>query len=421
MKKSEWNEEGIEKLLGELPGITDKRPKSEIRQNVEMRMQQKSRKVWIGPLIASAAVLLILFIVSPSWISQLTGSQSSNEKSSSSSKGPEKIEVSENSAAKKESVNSKKSLPETPVSDSSKTPVSDSSKAPQSDSENRAPAIAENKETAPKQTAVAKTFVVPESQKNRAVVIALRDQNIENIIPVTFEGSVNDSKPSQINQLLDHVNIEAMGFAPPEIKGLEFQDQPLNTVHVNVTDGRKISSEADSFLKDILEETFRWSGYKKIDLMTNGKEGIDFGPYGKLNSLELKKEMKKAYYLFQTETQHQKLLTPSRETYATINQAVEAMKTKENNSQKSLLLKELPIKELKSAGHELIIYFSKHSQMEKSEQYVVMLEGLLLTAKEFGFETVRFKNLQAARIGRMDVTKPVAVPYSPNPIHWKNG
>lgn len=413
MKKSEWNEERIEKLLGELPGISDKRPQNQVRQNVEMRLQRKSRKIWIGPLVASAAVLLILFIVSPSWIAQLTSNQGSNNKTSLSSKHAEKIEVAENPTSKKESLNNKK--------DSTESSISDSSKSVQSSSEDRAPSIAENKGSAPNQhSANEKTFVVPESQKNRAVVIALRDQNVENIIPVTFEGSINDSKPSQINKLLDHVNIEAMGFAPSEIKGLEFQEHPSNTVHVNVADGRSISSESDSFLKDILEETFRWSGYKKIDLSTNGKAGIDFGPYGKLNSLALKKEMKKAYYLFQTEAQQQKLLTPSHETYATINQAVEAMKTTENNSQKSLLIKELPIKELKSAGRELIIYFSKHPQVEKSEQYIVMLEGLLLTAKEFGFDTVRFKNLQAARVGQMDVTKPVAVPYSPNPINWSN-
>ncbi|UOK56899.1 hypothetical protein MGI18_19400 [Bacillus sp. OVS6] len=45
-----------------------------------------------------------------------------------------------------------------------------------------------------------------------------------------------------------------------------------------------------------------------------------------------------------------------------------------------------------------------------------MLEAILMTAKEFGYENVKFEGINVDRVGDMNVTEAVPVPFSPNPV-----
>ncbi|MCD7033325.1 hypothetical protein LRR81_03715 [Metabacillus sp. GX 13764] len=404
MRKSEFNEEYIQTLLENLPKAEDKRSKAEIWQNIELRRRRKERKTRIGPIIAAVCAVMLLLILSPSFLAQFSGQQGSSKLAGS----PPHLE--------------KKALPEKNISESSsdKSMVADkdqqesSSDSSAQKSSSKAPVSEDNAKSSEK------TFVVPRDQQDKAVVVALQDQNVENIIPITLEGGSKQPKAEQITPLLRQVNAEALGFAPTELTKLNFKETSSDTVTVNAGKALSIESEAESFLKDLLEETFRWSGYKKAQLETDGHKGINFGQYGSLDILHISPEMKKGYFLFQPQPGKEKLFTPSRESFATVEDAIAGMKKAENHSQESLLAKDLPIKELQTAGKKLIISFSKHENVERTDKYILMLEGLLLTAKEFGYESVLFKNLKAEKIGRMDVTKPVEVPYSPNPVNWKD-
>ena len=42
-----------------------------------------------------------------------------------------------------------------------------------------------------------------------------------------------------------------------------------------------------------------------------------------------------------------------------------------------------------------------------------MIEAILLTAKEYGFDTVQFKNTNVKNIGRFDLEHPIQVPIAP--------
>ena len=79
------------------------------------------------------------------------------------------------------------------------------------------------------------------------------------------------------------------------------------------------------------------------------------------------------------------------------------------------ILPSITISNVVENGEELQISFGSDAHFENSEPYILMLEAILLTAKDFGMKRVSFQGINVSQIGNIDVTKPVDVPYSPNP------
>ncbi|MED3563213.1 hypothetical protein P4447_12285, partial [Bacillus xiapuensis] len=63
MKKSEWSDKQLEDLLRQMPKIKDHRDPRDIYQNLSLKKQK--RPVWVIPVIASAAALLLIVILIP--------------------------------------------------------------------------------------------------------------------------------------------------------------------------------------------------------------------------------------------------------------------------------------------------------------------------------------------------------------------
>ena len=63
MKKSEWSDKQLEELLRQMPKIQDHRNPRDIYQNLSIK--KRKRPAWLVPGFATAAALLLFFILVP--------------------------------------------------------------------------------------------------------------------------------------------------------------------------------------------------------------------------------------------------------------------------------------------------------------------------------------------------------------------
>ncbi|MFV2050905.1 hypothetical protein ACEWK1_26530, partial [Metabacillus sp. YM-086] len=181
-------------------------------------------------------------------------------------------------------------------------------------------------------------------------------------------------------------------------------------------EGGITSSSAEVMFKETIQETFRWIGVKRANLSTNGKEGIEFGNTGLVTEIDISQIRKKAYLIYQHDKNTKKLLVPSPEPLKTMIEAIDLMKNGIPAYNLSPSIGNNIIINVSENENQLNIEFNENKDIKNNEQSIMMLESLLLTAKDFGYKTVKFNGISEERIGVMNVTKPIEVPYSPNPI-----
>ncbi|MCY7902306.1 GerMN domain-containing protein [Bacillus inaquosorum] len=366
MMKSDWNEEQIKELLSQLPAVKDHRSPQDIYKLLTMAKSKKKPAVrWIGPACATAIAVYIAFIISPHFFDQAQ---------------PQQKDASQENAV-------------------TKTETADSPKAASSLDQT--------------------SFVVPEKEQNNYTTVAIADAETSAIIPISIKKTNADqtiqdmlSKSSELD-ILDHPITIPSFIDEVEIKEKPKQKELSIRVHQLIT---AFSVKDDTLLKKLLKESLKWSPYEKIKFLSDQKneDGAVIGSYGTFTEIPIPKQSKRAYYLYQNK-QGQDFLVPSEKTFDTVKEAVKEM---ESSSQKDTtpLIQEGAVQSVTKKQKHLYINFSKDSEVEDSIAGILMLEGLLLTAKEFGFTEVTFTETRTKKIGRYDVSDAIPVPAAPNPI-----
>ncbi|WP_226666916.1 hypothetical protein [Metabacillus litoralis] len=392
MKRQEWNEEKLEQLLKQLPHVHDKQSAEDIYQSILYKQQnRKKSKSWIAPTFATVAALFIFLMFTPYLFQEITSSsneEKSMDKVSDTSSGTDEAELRiQDNTANKES-----SLMQEEFADS------------------EAKALEVNEQV---------TFVTPSNDGEETITIGVTDASGEYIIPISVNAEYLN-KPQQIQDILVENLFEKIGPVGFELQNTQIlpQKNPEELI-LNYT-GEPIlsSSKSETMYKEAIQETFRWLGYNKVNLQTNDSEGIEFGNSGLQTDLAIQRNRNKAYYLYQYNDNTSKLLVPSPESFSSINEAIEAMKT--GLPDKKLLppiVNQMINMVSSEDGTQIDIEFINGGSFEDNEQNIIMLEAILLTAKEFGYEKVKFNGIAIDKIGNLDLKKPIEVPFSPNPIN----
>ncbi|MCY8526107.1 sigma-X negative effector [Bacillus atrophaeus] len=364
MMKSDWNEERIKELLNQLPIVKDQRSANDIYACLLKAKHKKKLPVsWIGPAVATAIVVYIAFIISPHLFPK---SQFENK------------ETADDSAAA-----------EMKLADSQKSEAA----------------------------RIQKTFVVSDKDQNKYITVAFANAKTSTIIPVSIEKTNSGENIQDMLFAYDHSDLFDTGISVPsfidDVKVTENQKELLIQVKQQITVD---SSKEAKLLEKMLNETMKWSPYDRIKFTTDqGDSGADIGSYGTLTELPVHKQTQRGYYAHQDEEGHY-FLVPSEKTYHNISDAIKGMENSSNSDTRPII-KSGTVKSVTEKNDSLLIYFSKESVVENSISSILMLEGLLLTAKDFGYTKVTFKNTKTHQVGKYDVTEPVSVPSAPNPIH----
>ncbi|MEH7224240.1 hypothetical protein V7112_10590, partial [Bacillus sp. JJ1566] len=73
------------------------------------------------------------------------------------------------------------------------------------------------------------------------------------------------------------------------------------------------------------------------------------------------------------------------------------------------------IQKIKEDGTNLEVHFSEEAVLENSDNYILMLDAIMLTAKEFNFDSVTFYG-NIDQIGNVKFGERTKVPLAPNPL-----
>lgn len=391
MKKQEWNEEQLEQLFQQLPPIKDKRTAEDLYKRIQQTQQGKNRP-WIKPAIASVAALLLFAMISPHFYQKFTSSEESTMDMASSS---EKIEH-------ESSIETKMEESKFSQENSIEQQAFDDSVLNKDEQE---------------------TFVTSSNKAEETVTVGFTDSKAQNILPISLKADKRQEKLAQLEKVNPNDYSEQLGPITYELTKTDFiHAENPEEIAISYKGEPNFQSTANEELyQNAIIETLRWYDYKTAKLFTDENEGIYFSQTGLKKELVVRKESKKAYFLYQYDEQTRKLLVPSPTHYDSIDLAIKAMKQgMEERKLKPTIRKNISIIKTKNSGKQLVVEFDKTANFQNNEQTIIMLESILLTAKEFGYQTVRFNGMNLDKVGIMDVTKPIEVPFSPNPIDDEN-
>ncbi|WP_144486422.1 sigma X negative regulator [Bacillus pumilus] len=364
--RSDWSEERIKVLLSQLPKVEDNRSSKQIYQQMLMTSRQKKKSAkWIGPAVATVVVLFMAFLISPHLFQPAAQDHHQQMKMDSS--------------ADKGQVN----------------------------------ATLE----AVKQTD-GPSHVVSRNQQQKFMTVAYIDESTSQVVPISIE------KEDEYDHLQNMVNTYEQVQLPEMTKPLQsYMDmvdlrEKGDTLIFQLKSDLSLDTlkEANRF-KDMVKETLKWSKYNQVQIKTANGSHLRLGANGSVGTISIEKQTKHAYYVL--ENKSGTFLVPSKTHYSSYEDAVEAMK-RTSDAGLDPLIKDEPIKEVTTKGKHVTITFGASAKLSDSNDHILLIEGLLLSAKDFGFTEVTIQQAGTDQVGPYELEEPIEVPALPNPVIIKD-
>jgi hypothetical protein len=384
VKKSEWSDKQLEELLRQMPKIHDNRNPRDIYQNLSIK--KRKRPAWLIPGFAAAAALLLFFLLVPKMLNGTQNSFDSAKQEESSSEAKMSQSDDHSSLLMKKEDSKSGSEPEMRITEINKNALYD-------DEVGDGTVI---------------TYWIPDSQA-------------QNLVPISIVVTPDNNKNwlTIFTESMELLNEEEWGLADYYPLNAKFElDETKNTVIVDVPKNHPYgqgSTAEINFITTLKNNIASNSNVNKILLKTDGQPGVELGNYGVLEEIEVKPEGKHAYFFYKPDGMDTTYLVPSTDTYQDINAALEAMKTdQQEQALKASLIPSFPIKDVTAKENKLIITLDENAAMENSQETVNSYEAILLTAKEFGIDTITIVNAPIQLLGPFDLTKEMKVPLAPN-------
>ncbi|MFS0656390.1 sigma X negative regulator [Bacillus sp. 179-C3.3 HS] len=358
--RSDWSEERLKVLLSQLPKVEDNRSSKQVYQQMLLASTKKKKQVkWIGPAVATVVVLFMAFIISP----QLFQRAAYDTK---------KIELRADQAQVNATVE------------------------------------------AVKKTTDESFHVVSSADQQKFMTIAYIDESTSHVVPISIE---KDNQDTQVQALLrTYEQLQLPDMTKPLQSYIEMVDvtEKGETLVIQLKSDLSIDTlkEANRF-KDMIKETLKWSQYEKVEVKSINGAKLQLGSQGSVGTIPIAKQTKHAYYAL--ENNSGTFLVPSKKQYATYEDAVEAMKQVSETGLDPLIHQER-IEDVTSNGKQVTITFGTATPLTDSTDHVQLIEGLLLTAKDFGYTDVLIQNAGIDQVGPYELKNSLEVPALPNPV-----
>lgn len=379
MSKSQWDEKRIEDLLKQMPPIIDSRHSHELYMKIEKKLFKKKRTVWVLPGLASIAAVLIIVLLIPNFLD-------TQEFAEHSKLVEDREEIVENDTLKF--------------------------------SEDKKQEMLLNTTVELEKTAVYKEDIVGKE----LFVFGIPDKNAQNIaqIGIVVERDRDKTWLEQFNDIMPMLTEEAWGLSDyyPLNGHLTLNDNETQiNLDVPVTHTYGMGSASEMMFQNTLIASFLFRReIEKITFSTENTPGIMLGN-GAINEIDLNAYRKKAhaYFLLEVIGKKHPLLVPSEEPVDTLEAAFSAMRHDiPTHGLKPSIPEDLRIAELTPDNDTIIITFHKGTKVKQTRDMVYTLEAMLLTAKEFGYQKVVIRNVDAAYIGSFRLDQPIEVPLAAN-------
>lgn len=262
------------------------------------------------------------------------------------------------------------------------------------------------------------SHVVSRKQQQKYMTIAYIDESTSQVVPISIE------KEDEHDHLQDMVNTYEQVQLPEMTKPLQSYIDMVDlrekgdTLIFQLKNDLSLDTlkEANRF-KDMVKETLKWSRYKQVQVKTAKGSHLRLVESGIVGTISVEKQTKHAYYVL--ENKSGTFLVPSKAHYSSYEDAVEAMK-RTSDAGLDPLIKEEQIKEVTSKGKHVTITFGASAQLSDSIDHILLIEGLLLSAKDFGFTDVTIQQAGIDQVGPYELKEPIEVPALPNPVVIKD-
>ncbi|MGN1386823.1 MAG: hypothetical protein ACI4XS_09490, partial [Bacillus sp. (in: firmicutes)] len=360
MNKSMLDRDKIEAVLKKLPKIQDQRSIQtiliELNEAEELRSKKRNRYRYV--LVSTMAVLLFSVITSTIFLNDEFNSE-------------QQLSVSRNADEAKESL--------------------------RDDAASEPPEILENTEATAFRINDATLLFADELEGDYYMTLAAPTKDVQYFVPFTIKlaESAFELDSQELEGIRNTLNVSAYGLADYFPLNAQFEYvQEQNAVVVNIPT-ESIALYADRLFLDVLQETFTYQEIDTLVFKTNGQNGINFPHLGFLEEQKIIHHRQRAVYVYQFDDQSPQLFVSSIYEYDDISVALEAMRHGEdpvNEFIHTAIPESVQFEEIEPENEQLIITFSSDTILENTQQYEIAISAILLAARDFNYQTVRFQN-----------------------------
>lgn len=409
MKKSQLSDKQLEELLGQMPKIKDHRDPRDIYQNIAHRVEKRMMPAWVIPTAAMAAVFFLAFILSPGLIDL----NQSADKSIGSKSSSESNMAMDMDAATKDNP-AKETTDQAGNNFKMDTPAEEEKKGNEIVAK-----VAEN-------PYVGLTALYEEElagQESEVLTYAIPDQNGQVLVPITTTIPKVEGKPwiDSFTETMPKLKEEEWGLSEfyPVDATFEY-DETSQTLNMDVMADHpyKDGSVTNLMLLDAMSQNLSGQGIEKMSFTTEGKPSMDLGNFGIKEGVPIStaaNEMR-AYMFYQQDGNPQPYLVPTKEQYESIMLAFKQMSENiEELNLKASLPEEFASAKIETGTDnktEIKIILDNNKIL--NNEFLTNLEAILMTAKEFGYQTVRFENAGTEQLGPFNLNEAIPVPVAPN-------
>ncbi|KQL53669.1 hypothetical protein AN964_09255 [Heyndrickxia shackletonii] len=380
------DENHLEKLLRNMPKITDSRNAENIYWSVQTKMNKKTKnkKLIFIPVLSVLAVVIAFILISPVFL------QEDHQESKS-------MDVSSRKDAVVMSAAKQKAQPK-------KTEKASANINAVQSANDQISKTAIYKEDLGKNNVFTYGVFTKDAVVVPVSVLALKENTDWVTQYKKIAGSLAKKMPSLDNYLPLHGDMK--------------YDAATKKMHI-IIEKKDIPSITELFqlnLDSIIQYSFAYQDVKKVDFSDENGNPIEIGELGEVTSKDINKTPHTAFYLY-TSGDGEEYLLPTDEKFSNLQAALEAMKTKPDDFHHPVIGQDLSIKVNEENADQATVQFTKNVQLENEKNPMDMIEAILLTAKNFGYSSIQFENIEPLQWNGFDFSKPVEVPLAPNRIN----
>jgi len=398
MSQNKWDDDKIEDLLSSVPKIKDNRTKDDILQRLkddgafddepsENIATIKKKRNWIPPLITVAAIAMIALMI-PSLMNQLNG---------------ENEEIASTSMEMKKDTSDMRALTNESAETEEMGIMADTS------------------------VMISRSAVYPEDLEGNTVFhIGLASDAAESI-PFTIlipndqvMADLGKAKPTEVElynyyaPLLDEETLGFYDYHPYKGSISEKGNEVIHTLPAG--HGYDVGSGSMGMYTGSLIDTFKT--YDEVELLNEDGTPVVFAEVGeKSDPIQLHSQSTQYNYFKYTQGNgSQYLSTNFRESFPTVEEALESMKEEKNEIFKSVILPGVDYT-VTVNGDTVVVAFTSEVDLLNFDGVAAMqmIEGMLLTASNFD-KQVKFENIVQSEWGGFDFTNPLPIPVGPNKL-----
>lgn len=251
------------------------------------------------------------------------------------------------------------------------------------------------------------------------------DQENQFTVPLTFIIDAMDNE-YLYNDLLPSIDFSRFGLRSLDFSRLEFLFQNNQFTELIIDEDLPVNSASQAaMLQEILRVHFINLGISEITVKNPNDVQADLGPIGQVDSLSFE-PLRQLAYKFLSENGQSRFLVPiesttSGQSFITIDEALLYMQEPQEDFNVEVSIPEDAKYTIEINGDKFQIEFEPHDRYYDQTFLEAMIEAILMTAKSFDFESVRFEFEQNdLEIERYPLNQAIEVPLSINPINLKS-